>query len=746
MRPTPPIALAAFVVVAPLHAESFESKHARDVAANPADLHFHLSTKDPARAFRIGERIPIVLSFSSDTPARYRLDAAAYDRSGRLPSEEFVAEHDNLVDPYAEYFGSGVMAFLGGGLRGIAVLEAKPVTVELSLNDWFRFDAPGRYRFYLKSHRVSRERRPDEPGDRRVVDFAAVSNIFEVEIVREAGWEASKLREIRAALSKPEPSPDSLSELRYLATPAAIRLAFEYAAVFHGPDILLLTAARDRADMLKAFDAHLANPRVAIAEWAIRERALFTFLQQDSPRPLAGFGWAPLPPERLKALRAEAEARYKRYQEIVKAEAIRLIPAVSHKDETARQESAKAIEALAPAEARAAGLVPPEDYGLSRDELIRQFLSFPPDRQSELLNKKWDLVRGPEVVPSLKAVIARAVVANRGPSIAEDALRRLLELAPAEAEALFAKDLASGEFRLAAFAGREIPAREIPSADPALSTLLDANQSTALPLIARFASPSLAARVEKLYDGHSWACAEEEWMVGYLVRVTNGSAVLARAMANRKGRGCYRTLLGRVAEIAWTPAVEAQAIATLSDPDAQTAANAAQTLAAHGGARVEAPLWKRLEAWSERWRGRAAELETNPITSALPNPEAQLGSALFQSIASARGWVLDPARRQRLTGLCIDEDCRKQWAESPAQPLVVEIASGGAFYPPAFRVGSYTARTLPALKEKLAQYPPGTAFSWSPQSFNFFSPGQLDAMFRDVSAFLAARAMTLRRP
>jgi hypothetical protein len=71
----------------------------------------------------------------------------------------------------------------------------------------------------------------------------------------------------------------------------------------------------------------------------------------------------------------------------------------------ARKASAEAIAAVVPREAKAATLVPPDDYGLTRDELIAQFAQFPREQQLELLTKKWDLVRGPDMIPPLRRAI-----------------------------------------------------------------------------------------------------------------------------------------------------------------------------------------------------------------------------------------------------------------------------------------------------------------------------------------------------
>src|SRR5262245_53381025 len=96
-KPTCLSAIAAFAMlslaIVPSRAASFDSRHSADRAGNPSDLHFLVYTARWQRTFHIGERIPLVLAFSSDT-AKYKFNAARYDRSGRLPTEEFVMEKD----------------------------------------------------------------------------------------------------------------------------------------------------------------------------------------------------------------------------------------------------------------------------------------------------------------------------------------------------------------------------------------------------------------------------------------------------------------------------------------------------------------------------------------------------------------------------------------------------------------------------------------------------------------------------
>ncbi len=220
-----------FLSVLPLGAETFVEQHARDVATNPADIRFLLTTGGPSR-FHSGERIPISLEFSSTSHEKYKLNGASYDRSGRLPTEEFVLERADIVDPFEDYFGIGVLGGIGGGLRGYPVLDSTPYRIELVLNDWFRFDRPGLYRLYIKSHRLTRERATGEAAE-RTVEFAAVSNILQIEILpRDPGWEQSKLAEVQAILqSSSDEERHALAEreLRFLGTPSAVRFELERA-------------------------------------------------------------------------------------------------------------------------------------------------------------------------------------------------------------------------------------------------------------------------------------------------------------------------------------------------------------------------------------------------------------------------------------------------------------------------------------------------------------------------------------
>jgi hypothetical protein len=244
----------------------------------------------------------------------------------------------------------------------------------------------------------------------------------------------------------------------------------------------------------------------------------------------------------------------------------------------------------------------------------------------------------------------------------------------------------------------------------------------------------------------------EQPVVSYFVRLLpeengEGRSMLHHAMGNRKNCGFFHFLLGNLATVVWNPAIRAEAIAMLDDPDPEVAAGAVQVLASRGGPEVEAPLWKRLEKWSAQWSGRAAELEGHAITGTGPNEERRLGTALFNSIVTAQAWLLDDPRRKRLAALCVDDWCREQWGHARAPGAIpIEVANGGWIYPSSFRVDGYSSATMDGLKQKLQQFPAGTLFRWCQQFTGLsegFSPGQRQEMFQDLTAFLSEHSMSI---
>src|SRR5260370_38071094 len=269
---------------------TFERRHELELAANPSDLQFHLRLTHEAK-FHPGELIPLTFEFSSTTPEKYVLSGATSDRSGRLPTEQFVSESADVLDPFLDYFGSGVMGGLMGGHNPKSTLSTEPHRIELAMNQWCRFDKPGRYRLYSRTYRISRTRQPSDSVESRLY-FAAVSNIIEIEIMQPyPGWQTTKLREIEMILDRATPWSDdpnvrqAKAELAYLGTRGAVQLNLNMARRNGYVDALGLIGALDRAFVISELDRYIEDPNASVTSAIISLRNLFDFVASH-PNPL----------------------------------------------------------------------------------------------------------------------------------------------------------------------------------------------------------------------------------------------------------------------------------------------------------------------------------------------------------------------------------------------------------------------------------------------------------------------------
>jgi hypothetical protein len=202
--------------------DQYVRTHNERRAKNPEGLLFTVRLKDTRKHFHLGEVITLELSFAASKPNTFTLDAATYDRSGRLHSDGFVLDpRDGAIDPLTDFFNSGLHGFMMGGLRGMPDLTAKPYLMTDELNEWQRIDRPGHYRLYVVSSRVSRK------GSEGTVSgngpSPVVSNVIDFDVLpADKKWARQKLNETISALSKPAGDHyPACRALRFLGTPAA---------------------------------------------------------------------------------------------------------------------------------------------------------------------------------------------------------------------------------------------------------------------------------------------------------------------------------------------------------------------------------------------------------------------------------------------------------------------------------------------------------------------------------------------
>jgi hypothetical protein len=212
--------------------DGFVDQHAALRSKNPPGVSLELVTD--RRRYFLGQRIAVTLRFSTVAAGLYAVDHAAYDHSGRLRIDQFRIDREgDAVDPLWDWFNDG-RGFIGGGLHGFDDLDAT-LDIAADLNEWFRFDRPGRYRLYVVSSRLAHRTTwyPLEPVTSSVVEFeilpadpvwaAQTLERATATLDRIASHVASRPMSYGGALAIEPDLARAVRTLRFLGTPEAAR-------------------------------------------------------------------------------------------------------------------------------------------------------------------------------------------------------------------------------------------------------------------------------------------------------------------------------------------------------------------------------------------------------------------------------------------------------------------------------------------------------------------------------------------
>src|SRR5262249_31492830 len=584
----------------------------------------------------------------------------------------------------------------GGGISSNPTLSEKPHKMTFDLNEWFRFDQPGKFRLYVTAPRVLKK------GERPFRNGAEVtSNIVEFEILpRDDEWADQELQAITRLLDSGAPNSDRRPDcrrLRFLNTEAA---ASEMIRRFGAPlDVcgyeysMGLIGSAYRAFVMKEMERRLESPDQIVSDGYLRKLShVAASLHQK--------GELPSPAERPndeRQAKVAAEAWRKwgdSRQEFQIQYTERLMSALPRKQGKARAITVNTLlemlwnnslqsgqtRLIDIADARRPGLArgyQPEMIQKLAPEIIAVFDDLPVNVQTGLLGYRWRQLAGPAMLPVIRRILNDKPANDRSYESRELrglALRRLYDLAPDEGRRLIIEELrrpspGAGWPTLKLLPDETLPGLEetlVENLNKALSGA-GGNPDLLSMLIERYATTSVASRVRDIYGdkGGKWACSIQSALLAYFLRVDapTGIELAKQALAARgpEYTHCYASLLPDVAKLRLTPELEDLAIERLDDPDPEVVTNAASMLGQYGSAGAEKPLWTRLEKWIQEWKGRAEELPKN-FDSSHPNfwPK-QIGPALRQALSQSPAWLINREELERLRQSCLDKDESQQF-------------------------------------------------------------------------------------
>jgi hypothetical protein len=509
-----------------------------------------------------------------------------------------------------------------------------------------------------------------------------------------------------------------------------------------------LIGAPDRRFVIERMERHIDAPHGHVSDGFLWNLALLAE-PPDPPLPLPELGSFP---ERGMPNAQQADAHRKRMESRFRDYVARLAGSVTRKTGTARAACLRTLLELS--RQPAGGGVPPARAGELREQLATVFSEFPADEQHTLLTQRWGLLKGPAMLPVVRAIVERRAPLSwlGGEDLRTVALRRLHELAPAEAERILLEE-----------ARRPVPRVGVealgllPPATAGLDGVIVDHLERVGPsmdgmhqlgfLLARYGTRAVLPRAEAYYQDrlNKWMCWEAPF-AAYFLRVDppRGARALEGVLAERRGKphpDCFKSILGETARLHYAQELETIAVAHLDDPDPDVAVDAARVLGKRGSAAAEPPLWRRLGRWHAQWKDRAMEL-----TEGNDHGPLRLEEALREGLALSPAWNAGRRELDKLARLAVTPNARS-WVESNLRSreqdgkLVLSFWAGldGS---QDFTVAQYRLPSLEAAKAKLAQFSRGAAFVWRHDA-SVTDPAEEMRAIGELEPFMRARGLSL---
>jgi hypothetical protein len=648
-------------------------------AANPDDFDLTLRlTRDPA-VFHAGEPIEFELSYSTRTEGKYH---GVW--TNPAPGLGIVTLHLSPTTGVVDLLSLRGGAFAGSILSGIGNLDPQhPVTQKADLAGWYRFEKGGHYELRISSPQVSRIKSLEEGGGLQPI--ALESNPVEFDVLpSDATWEAQELTAAMQDLNADPPAQvQAIHRLALLDTPGSIRELMSLFLAVTAPigDAAVTPSPGDYEIYRGLGDSAHPELIIPLAEAALEDPlrrpnatlvSLLVDLQvrQDLGTPPVA---VPEDPAQKKEWEAEWAKRNKRYQDYVAQANVKLLASIRQRSGPQRnaalfQAWQMAENANNPSEEAPAALVQ------LRQEVLASARELPLDDAVSFVTQAWDRKSMPreQLLPLLRYL---ALSAGHAPKERQGLLQSEIyplwcEEAPRECNDAILADMVKPDSPLfpttilllkeAERPELDAPLKERLAAAATLKDYVTAQKTGALLLRvgSRNLLPAVKDALLELAGKPGADCEMRAYLMNYLVRVAPKDATqYLRAAFDDKESLCG--WLGFLGHMRYSDDLIPIAVEALDGPNPTTAASAALFLGVHGPADVEEVLWRNLDAFWDKWRDRAAELESAMVGRRGPADNAHLEQALVNALLHGANWKLTEAEKERLRTGCLTDGCRK---------------------------------------------------------------------------------------
>lgn len=626
----------------------------QNTADTVKDVKFQLSFANGKTAYRIGEPIKLILSYTAVQP-------------GYVVERYYSPRFDDVIisptDGVYDWLYRLNRLYSYDDVSAPERLSESPVNVEITVNDLVRFDKPGKYKIKVLSRRAWAAQK-DDSFRRNPISLLSNEIGLEIKEMTEAE-EMAEVKRITNLMDSAQTLPQHQIyklELDYLtgdvSTVEKIK-RFLNPAKFGGVRWLDtgkgLDIARNKELAIKLLEAALRDPDREINDDLIRKLVTLRLLREDERQP-------------SRAADSEQlwQEREPRSLELSRAYYAELLESLPKRSGRSRIFAAYKIFTSLP-KTDVSSLA----YTTTKTFLLEKFDELEHSTQSHFLEHFWDKLKTPALIPALEKILANKepepIWSNRA-----NAFKRLIELDQKRARLFVINEIRDPDSLMNPDVLKDLNDEFLPETDDALLAQITALAATddrrmqlnlqfKLTLAARYATAKIYAELADIYRKHGsrWRLEQSAPLLSYLTRHNDEEAMpLIEELLNKSGDRSGSSIFYYLTKMGFSAGLEKLLQKRLESDEPEIAGNAAYHLSKHESKENKLLIEKRYNRWLMKWSKRQSELE-NPEANQAVRSEPMFQINLLEALIRAEKWQLSEAEVSRLKLTCLSENCRR---------------------------------------------------------------------------------------
>jgi hypothetical protein len=410
-----------------------------------------------------------------------------------------------------------------------------------------------------------------------------------------------------------------------------------------------LFIARNRVLVIKLLESALRNPNIPASSYLLDALTQLRLLQEGRTAPTGPRTMVDFP---------KIDQRLAEIQDAYVAELAAGLGKRAGKSQTT---TAMTILTHLPNDPQAAGAALREVRRL----LLTQFDSLDSFEQETLLNRYWEQIREPSLVPSFKKLLDssdRFARFNRG-----TVLKRLIEIAPDEARSYVIAEIKDPKSFIDLEILGSLNDQTLPEVDSGLLEQIRRFASSKqvgdqmylkqkASLAVRYATNAIYPDLMQIYrDTASTLTLESKaCLLAYLAKHNEQETLpMIEQVLTEVPPGQEFNFLPELTRLYFSDAIDSLLRKRLESDEQETASMAAYLISLHGSASDQKALEARLDRWRREWTERRAEADTNR--------QGRIESELISALIRAKSWTVSPERVKQLQQSCVTQICRQNF-------------------------------------------------------------------------------------